>query len=77
MIKRPEANFPLEEGFSRHQFLYAVETKTWDSWDLEEKVSNLIDCFGVKGYAFIERVRDDNDWKVWHFWVDHIGGQDI
>jgi hypothetical protein len=77
MIKKPEANFPLEKGFLRHQFLYVVDTKTWDSWDSEKKLSNLIDYFGVKGYDFIEKVRDDDNWKAWHLWIDHIAEQDI
>jgi len=76
MIKRPEANFPIKKGYLRHQFLYAVDTKTWDSWALEEKVTNLIDYFGVKGYAFVDKVRDDDNWKVWHLWVDHPEGLD-
>jgi hypothetical protein len=71
MIKKPEANFPVEEGYVRHQFLLAIDNKTWDSWSIEKKVEKLLDFFGEKAYPFVEKVREDNDWQVWHLWADY------
>lgn len=70
MIKKPEANQKLKEGHSRHQLLYAVDSNTWDSWSEEEKEKNLIDYFGLISYPFICKVREDNDWHIWHLWID-------
>lgn len=70
MITPPTPLEPPQDGCTRHQYLLAIDTPTWDKIDMTEKFDKIIGHFGLMGMLYLELVREDSQWMVWHHTVD-------
>jgi hypothetical protein len=75
-ITPPTPAPPPSDGFTRHQYLLAFARKDYLKLIEEQKLSlTLIEYFGFVGSIMAEKVRDCENWVVYHVWADHADNE--
>jgi len=59
-----------EEGYTRHQFVLAVDYPSWAAMSESERNKLIFDNFGLFAAMFTEQVMEDDKWVAFHYWMD-------
>jgi len=71
MILPPTPAPPVKDGFTRHQYLLALSRNDYIKLIETNQLRDvLIENFGIVGATIAERVRDCENWVIYHLWVD-------
>ena len=72
MILPPTPAPPIKDGFTRHQYLLAFSRDDYSKLiEINQLRDVLIQNFGIVGVTMAERVRDCENWVIYHLWYDH------